>query len=193
MAMIGLALAACGSAPTVVAPQASPSVPAISVESQDVAKESTPVADPTATTEILSSAEITEKDEYAIGDVAPVGAFLVRVEELTTTNQTQYGSAQFGNTFALVRVVVENTSSEPQGIDPLSQMVIQDAGGATYPLDGKAAQDFETLREPIEPGGITDVTLGYQVREGSEQMRWVFQLPSVSGVEGEKGVFSIQP
>lgn len=197
--LLALGLVACGAAPEANQPELD------DIEQQESSEETTELEPtPTATTEAATPTsagpmlqEGPAKDSYAVGDTARLNAFLVRVDEVETTNKTEMGTAQEGNQFVLVRITLENTSSETQEIAPLLHMSVQDAKGEEYALDIGASMDVLSINGSFPAHTVETATIGYQVPQNAEGLQWTFRTTAPDAAQGLKEtgkvVFDLKP
>lgn len=177
IAVFALFLVSCGSTPEIVDEETDTEYveEEATLEEEIVVEEPTPTVVPAPTVAIPTLTEGPAKDMYATGDVARVNAFLVRVDDIKITKQSEMGTAKEGNTFVLVEITLENTSSEEQSVSPLVHMSVEDGGGQAYALDIDAGAGFLSVNGPIAPGTTETATIGYQVPEDAEGLHWIFR------------------
>jgi hypothetical protein len=188
IAVFALFLVSCGSTPEVVDEETDTEYveDEAALEEEIVVEEPTPTVVPTPTVAAPTLSEGPTKDVYASGDVARVNAFLVRVDDIKITKQTEMGTAKEGNTFVLVDITLENTSSEQQSVSALLHMSVQDGAGQDYALDVDAGVGFLSVNGPIDPGTTETATIGYQVPENAEGLHWIFRTTEEDASQGLK-------
>jgi hypothetical protein len=86
----------------------------------------------------------------------------------------------------LVDVTLENTSDEQQEVSALLHMAVEDAAGQAYAVDVDAGTGFLAVNGPIDAGAAETTTLGYQVPENAEGLRWVFRTTAPDASLGLK-------
>jgi uncharacterized protein YcfL len=91
LALFTLLLISCGSTPEVADEQQESEFveEEAGLEEEIAVEEPTPTVVPTPTAAVPTLVEGSAKDVYAAGDVARINAFLVRVNEVKTTKQTE--------------------------------------------------------------------------------------------------------
>jgi hypothetical protein len=197
IAVFALFLVSCGSSPEVVDEETDTEYVEedAALEEEIVVEEPTPTVVPTPSVAAPTLSEGPAKDMYATGDVARVDEFLVRVDDVRFTKQTELGTAKDGNTFILVDITLENTSSEQQSVAALLQMSVEDGAGQPYALDIDAGTGFLAVNGPIGAGETATATVGYQVPENAEGLHWVFRTTEADAAqvmkESSKAMFEI--